>query len=504
MAGRAYRNYVFRAHAWIGLHLSLFLAFLFLTGTFLVAGLELQLVGQPQVWNSSPASERTATFGQLYDAFNDEYPLAAVSVIERQPRPWLGSQIVARMPWKETVSFWADPIDGTLVGASSIKGLHDFLRELHDNLLLKKQPAFLLVTSMSFVLLGMIVTGLINYRRFWKGLFRLPPKQSTRRIWLGSVHRLAAVWAVPMLFIMALTSFVFFLDGLGVRGSEPKPARATERSAALPDGFDGATIDKAEAVARGALPGFQPRFVVLPGWPAGGIEFFGEHADALTSLGIYRVAVDPANFEVLGAFEPSDIRGIARIRPIVTMLHYGTWGHAFSRVLWILFGLAAFGIALTGVLIFAARRSPLPAQTTMRGSLRRVWRGLGIMRWVYLLLVIAIASAAFYTYSPAFTQQVRLLPTSPNKAVQLLAKRPLRAGEAYSLTMRVTDADVKTATLQLNTGAEQPVMLNAGDGARAGKVKIRPETGENTILLRLTGADGETRRLIYELGRPVW
>ncbi len=504
MTGRAFRNYVFRVHAWIGLHLSMFLAFLFLSGTFLVAGLELQLAGQPQVWNTSPMSERTATFGQLYDAFDAEYPLAAVSVIEKQPRPWLGSQIIARMPWKETVSFWTDPVDGTLVGASSIKGLHDFLRELHDNLLLKKQSAFLLVTSMSIALLGMLVTGLINYRRFWKGLFRLPPKQSTRRIWLGSIHRLAAVWTVPMLLIMALTSFVFFLDGVGIRGSEPDPARAAERSAALPDGFDGDTIDRAEAVARGALPGFEPQFVVLPSWPAGGIEFFGDHADSLMSLGVYRVAVDPTNLKVLGAFVPSDIKGIARIRPIVTMLHYATWGRAFSRVLWIVFGLTAFGIALTGVLIFAARQSAVPAPAGVRGSLRRIWRGLGVMRWGYLLLVLAIATASFYTYSPAFAPPVRLLPASPDKSVQILAKRPLRAGEAYSLTLRITDPDVKTATLQLNAGPEQPAMLKAGDGARTGRTDIRPETGDNTVLLRLNGADGATRTLIYKLGRPVW
>ena len=504
MTARAFRNYIFRTHSWVGLHFSLFLAFLFLSGTLLVAGLELQLVGQPKVWNMSPAAERTATFGQLYDAFEAEYPLATVSVIEKRPRPWLASQIIARMPWRETVSFWVDPVDGTLVGASSTKGLHDFLRELHDNLLLKKQPAFLLVTSMSIVLLVMSVTGLVNYRRFWKGLFRLPPKQTTRRIWLGSVHRLAAVWVIPMLFIVALTGFVFFLDGLGVQGSEPEAARAAERSSALPDGFNGDTIDRAEAVARSALPGFEPRFVVLPGWPTGGMEFFGDHADSLMSIWVYRVAVDPTNLEVLGAFAPSDVKGIARIRPLVTMLHYGTWGGMFSRAIWILFGLAAFGIALTGMLIFASRRSSVPALADMHGPLRRFWRGLGIMRWGYLVLVLAITMAAFYTYSPAFERQIRLQPGSPDELVQLLAKRSLRAGEAYSLTVRVADPDVTSATLQLNAGPEQTVLLQAGDGALAGKADILPSIGENTISLRLNGADGETRSLTYTLGRPVW
>lgn len=504
MASRAFRNYVFRTHAWIGLNVSLFMAFLFLSGTFLVVGLELQLVGQPKVWNTLPTSERTATFGQLYDGIMAEHPLVAISQIEKQTRPWLASRIIARTPSKETLSFWGDPVDGTMVGVSGMKGLHDFLLDLHENLLIKRQPAVLLATSMSTALLVLLVTGLINYRRFWKGLFRFPPRQATGRMWLGSAHRLAAVWSLPMLFIIAVTSFVFFLEELGVPGSQPVPALAVERPVALPDGFDGAALDRIEAVARAALPNFQPQSVVLPIWPEGGIEFYGNNPDSLTSLGVYRVAVDPVTQEILGAFAPTDIKGLARIRPLVTMLHFGTWGHAASRGLWIVFGFAAFAIALTGVLIFAARQPSASTEAQMPGPLRRIWQGLGVLRWAYLLLVLAIAMAGIYTYSPAFQRPVRLQPVSPDASVYLLAKRAQRAGKAYPLTLQITDPKVKNATLQLNAGPEQHVALRADDGTRAGTATVQLDVGGNTVLIRLEDEDGEIRKVTYKLGRPPW
>ncbi len=502
MARRAFRNFVFRTHTLVGLHISIFMAFLFLTGTILVAGLELQLATQPKVWTTAPLAERTASFGTLYDAVLAEYPEATVSVVEKRPRPWLASQIVARTATNETLSFWADPADGTLLGASFMHGLHDFLREMHDNLLLKKQPAFLLVTSMSIVLLAMIVSGLVTYRRFWRGFLRRPQGAAGTRGWLGGAHRLAAVWVVPMLIVTALTGFVFFLDGLGIRGTEPEPARAAERAALLPEGFDGATLDRADAAARAAMPGFQPRFAVLPGWRGGGIEFYGDHADSLISMGKHRVAVDPATMDILGAFVPSDITGMARIRPIVTMLHYGTWGGAVSRGLWIVFGLGAFGLALSGMLIFAARQPA--AQAGNAGPLRRVWRGLGITRWAYLALALAMTMAAVYVYSPAFDGPVRLRAEAPDDTVELLAGRALRAGRAYPLTLRVRDPAVTAATVTLNAGEEQPVGLKPDEEAQTGSATIRPAAGGNTLTLRLTGDGGGGRSVTYHLGRPVW
>lgn len=505
MTRRVFRNYIYRAHTWIGLHISVFLAFLFLTGAILVVALELQLVTQPKAWNTLPPSERTVTFGQIFDTVKAEHPLAAISVIEKRPRPWLASQVDTRMPWGETVTFWADPTDGTLVGASRTDGLHRFIRELHDNLLLKVHPVYLFVTSMSVILLVMIVTGLINYRRFWKGLFRWPSRQSTRRIWLGGAHRLMAVWALPLVLIIALTSFIFFLEGLGAQGSEPEPAQPMTRSAMLPDGFDGDTIDKAETVAREALPGFQPLVVLLPNRADSGLVFYGDHIDSPISLGAHRVVIDPANLDVLGAFLPAETTGLARIRPIVIMLHFGTWGGVFSRVLWICLGLAAFGVALTGALIFAARQSSVPTQASRPGSLRRIWRGLGITRWAYLLLVSGIIAAAAYTYSPAFERPVRLYPTEASEApVQVLAEHSLREGTVYPLTLHVADLNVETATVQLNAGPPQPVALHAEDGGHAGRVEIHPEADSNTVLVRLNDSNGELWTLTYLLGRPVW
>ncbi|WP_420587394.1 PepSY-associated TM helix domain-containing protein [Ruegeria sp.] len=394
--GRQFRSLTFTVHKWLGLHLSLFMAFLFLTGSVLVVASELELVFRPNVWTTVQDQERTASFGTIYDTVKSTDSVRAINVIEKYPGAWLTDKVYVATSEGPKV-MWTDPTSGAVVDTTQVVGFRSVLRDLHDNLLLDHRVGYLLVSGISILMLGLIVSGLISYRRFWKGFLRRPSDRAGRRGYLGGLHRLLAVWSGVLMLLIAVSSFVFFLGGLGISGKTAAPGPAQERTEVLPADFAGARIDQAEAIARTALPGFEPSVMVPPRNPRGGIVFSGSWDGGPPLLGAARVVIDPVTMEVMAALTPSDNTGIARLKPLIDKLHFGTWGGLFSKLLWLGFGLAGFGVALSGMMTFAARQSgPLSGDA---GVMRQVWSGLGLFRWVYALLALGIFAAASYHYA---------------------------------------------------------------------------------------------------------
>jgi len=394
--GRQFRNLTFTVHKWLGLHLSLFMAFLFLTGSVLVIASELELIFRPNVWTTVQEQDRTASFGTIYDTVKSSETVRAINVIEKHPGAWMADKVYVGTSQGPKV-IWTDPTNGAVVDTTSVFGFRSVLRDLHDNLLLDHRIGYLLVSGISILMLGLIMSGLLSYRRFWKGFFRRPSDRSGKRGYLGGLHRLLAVWSGILMLVIAISSFVFFLGGLGIDGRTAAPGPAQERAAVLPAGFGAARIDQAEAVARSAMPGFDPSVMVPPRKPRDGIVFSGPWDGGSALMGVARVVIDPVTLEVIAALTPSDNTGIARFKPLIDKLHFGTWGGLFSKLLWVVFGMAGFGVAVSGMLTFAARQAgPASGET---GAIRLVWSGLGLFRWAYVLLVLGILAAAFYHYA---------------------------------------------------------------------------------------------------------
>ncbi len=395
---RKIRNRLFTFHTWLGLHLSIFFAFMFLTGTLLVFGNELESIARPAVWTTISQKERTASFGMIYDSIKKAHPDSTILAIEKRPAPWFVDRTYSRTERGKNVSYWTDPKTGDVVQETADTNFRNILRDLHDTFLTTKRPVYLLICASSVLLLFQAVSGLITYRRFWKGLFRWPNRSGGLRPWAGGTHRLLAVWAVPLLVITAITSFYFLLFDLGFDGTTPKPLPPADRETALPGGFNSATIDAAEEKARAALPDFKPAVLIIPGHKYGSLNFVGHQAGFSEFSGASTVSIDPGTLEILGAFTPDDSGGMARWLHLMEVLHFGTWGGTFSKVIWFLLGLTAFGVACSGALIFAAKLTP---NATNFGPVRRIWRGMGLLRWAYLVLLLGILIVAYMRFSPA-------------------------------------------------------------------------------------------------------
>lgn len=499
---RKLRNRLFTLHTWLGLHFSIFFFFLFLTGSLLVVGNELESIPRSAVWTTAAKADRTASFGTIYDGIKDAYPESDIQVITKRPTPWFVDRSTGHTGWGEQIDFWTDPKTGAVVETTRRPGFQTILREFHVKLLSGQHIIYVAVTATSIVLLYQIVSGLITYRRFWKGFFRWPNSASGLRPWAGGMHRLTAIWATPLLLLSAATAFFFLLHETVLDGTRPKPQPPTPRETALPAGFTAATLDMAEARAREAFPGFEPQALALPGKKSESFKFSGYLPGVPHIRGFSTVVIDPETLGILGAFTPNDSTGMARWRPMVDELHYGFWGGAFSRALWLVFGLVATGIAFTGAVIFAARLAP---EDPRRGFLGRIWRGLGIFRWAYVLLLIGVLLGGYVNLGPPSYRTTRVFPEdAPNAVARLLLKEPLRRSTPIDVELRVGEPGISAAQIEINGEASGPIDLNPGKGAAWARFRLDPPDKEIDVVAHLIKPDGSERSVTFRLGRPIW
>lgn len=499
---RKIRNSLFKLHTWLGLHLSLFFTFMFFTGTLLVAGFELESIGRPNIWTTIDKEERTASFGMIYDGIKEAHPESGIFLMIKRPTPWFVDRTFGRTGWGENVSFWTDPVTGAVIEETRPNGFRDILRDLHDTFLTENRVVFMLVSATSVILLFQIISGLITYRRFWKGFFRWPSRATGLRTWAGSTHRLTALWSAPLLILTAVTSFYFLLGSLGFESTRPQPKPPVPRETVLPGNFGSDLIDQAEARARDALPGFDPFVMFLPDKPTGAFGFTGHVAGQSDFFGPGNVSIDPVTLEVLGAYTANEISGLAYWKPLMDMLHFGTWGEAFSMALWIILGLITTGVAATGALIFAARIAP---EAMQYGPLRRIWCGMGWTRWVYLLMMMGILATAFVRFGPNTHAKSGVFAIdAPPSVVWMFMHAPLRRDVPLGVELRISEPNVEAASVEINGNGSQSLELVRNGETATASFQFVPSDIGNTIVAHLRKPDEEGKTVTFRLGQPLW
>ena len=521
MSARGVRSLLFRLHKWLGLQLIILFAILFATGTLLVVSDEMEALIHPQIWAGAPPEGGAASFGEIYDKVQAAYPAGTIWVVQRQPQPWLADRTYLTTGWGEKVVVWTDPATAAVRTVTADRDLRAVLRDLHDSLLVPGRApgrlAFIAVAATGWFLLYSVVSGLIAYRRFWKGFFRWPTRALGVRGYQGGLHRLLGLWGSVFLLIIAVTSIYFMANGLGFMGREAGFAPAAARETARPAGLDGALVDAAEARARAALDGFRPTTLVLPGRVGDGLRFSGYAGGDGAMRGDSTVSVDPVTRAVLGVVGPAQRSGLAAIRAPMDALHFGDWSGALSRALWVVFGLAGLWLLLSGARVHVARSAHLPGADPALGPWRRFARGLGPLRWADMGLVAAVVALLVLDLGPWSARPAWIAPAADpgldaalRDGVSMRIDKPMRAGKSMHLTVFLAGDLARAAVVEEGGGSggnpggggELARAEDLGDGGRfAFSAPVR--AGDNRFVLRLTRADGGEADVVFDLGAPI-
>jgi uncharacterized iron-regulated membrane protein len=357
---RKSNRYWFVLHSWLGLKLSLFMSFVLVTGTLAVFSSEMDWATHASMRvEPRPASER-ASWGELHAAARAAYPDWSIYNLAEPIDPWFAAQAYGGTPEGRTRLIDIDPYTAEVRGDRHWLSFHRFFRNTHRHLMLPTTWGVPIVSALSFVLLGSMITGILVYKKFWRGLFQVPRRGNARRL-NGDLHRLCGAWTLWFIPVIALTGLFYFAESLGWQappfGHIPPIANPVANPVANPDvTLDAAAIDAMAAEARRVLPGLHIANM-LPPRKAGEPLVFQGYTDStwLVRPRASYVAFNPASGEAIASHRSRDAGLHQRISEMADPLHFGYFGGLPTKVIWFVFGAAMSALSITGIVIYGKR-----------------------------------------------------------------------------------------------------------------------------------------------------
>jgi uncharacterized iron-regulated membrane protein len=400
---------VFMVHSWLGLSFCLLLSVILLSGTLSVFRDEIDWLIYPQV-RVSPALQR-AGLDQVLATVRSAHPdmglLGHLPAQGAGPRTALN--IIGVSPQDGVRRIWVDPYRGVVQGTTPFMTVGYFIGQFHSFLLVPTW-GYVIVTSFSFFMLASLVTGLLTYRKFWRGFFRVPRRRNLRTL-MGDLHRLGGVWSIAFLAIMIVTGTFYFWIRVGEpllgfpklihEHTHPSIAEeALDRMGPTAPGTQ--SLDRLAQVVRAEFPGFEIRHVELPRLHGAPVTFGGNTGEFF-GPNLSEVFVDPYGGKILGADLSRDGFSSSFVRVLADALHFGDFAGLVSKAFWFLFGLVTTGLAISGVIVFWKRSARSTGhERYARG--RRLWNvlkpwggAMGFLKPVNLAVVVLAVAASVMT-----------------------------------------------------------------------------------------------------------
>lgn len=389
----------FDLHAWLGLKLSIAMTLVLVTGTLAVFSSELDWLTHASMRVNPQPEQARASWGELYDAVRQAYPDWSLQYMSEPIDAWFTAGIHAVTEEGTRRLIDIDPYTATVTGDRNWLSFHRFFRNTHRHLMLPVRYGVPLVSAMSLILLGSMVTGLLVYKKFWRGFFK-KPRTRNGRIFNGDLHRLLGLWTLWFFPVIALTGIFYLAESLGWRA-----APFGEIGPALGEAYElnGAELDAMASQAKKIIPDLDIAIVLPPTQPGDPLVFQG-YSDAtwLVRPRASYVAFDPATQALLGQHRSADATLHQRISEMADPLHFGYFGGLWTKFIWFGFGATMSALSITGIIIYGKRllgsgglrkRQVAMAKEPRVGQAawwQLAWQGMGLYRWIGILGMVSV------------------------------------------------------------------------------------------------------------------
>jgi uncharacterized iron-regulated membrane protein len=369
-------------HQWVGLKLSLFMAFIMFTGTLAVVSHEIDWLLQPSLRVTPASAAGPVAWTSIAENAARHPGVAKVRSMEAPVASVFAVKVTVEDAAGELFYLHAHPATGTIQGEGPWVGAQRVLRNMHRHLNLPTRIGVPIVAFLGVLLLVSLVTSLVVYKKWWRG-FTKPLRNRDARTWWGDFHRLSGVWSLWFVALMALTSTWYFAESLGL---DAPPSPRVKLDAPVKPGVQG--YAPAFAAAQAAFPGLDVRRVLLPGEESAVLQLHGDYKAVLVRPRANAVWVDPATTEVLLTTDGRDMNLHQRIGEMADPLHFGDFGGYWTKVPWFLFGLLLTGLSLSGAAIYSLRIARTRGgEARLAQAFAGMWRDLPRWRWVSAALV---------------------------------------------------------------------------------------------------------------------
>ncbi|MEH6358351.1 MAG: PepSY-associated TM helix domain-containing protein [Pseudomonadales bacterium] len=400
----------YRWHSFSGLSLSILLFFISATGTLAVLSHEIDWLFNSALRIAPQSETAELSWAALYGKASHAYPNARISSITAPINTGFAAEVLAVKPDGKRFRIYLNPYTNQVTGIGRWMNWQRYLRQFHRHLMLPTTLGVTLVSSTSLLLLISFLTGIVNYRRWWKGFASVPRKNNKRLFW-GDMHRLLGVWSLAFILLISVTGLWYLGERWGLAAQYPDNDRQV-----MPDGYDEQWREQITPQLLQSLqdkvtllyPTLVVRQLQLPDFSltklsSTAILFRGQADAVLVRDRANHVAFDIYTEKHLAIRKGTSLDVHVRLSEAADPLHFGTFWGLKSKIAWFLFGLVLTALIVTGIYIYSLRMlKETTKQSSLSGPKKRLisdnttvvslkalaWRGMGCGAWVGIVLVV--------------------------------------------------------------------------------------------------------------------
>ena len=369
----------FLVHSWLALPIWFFVLIVCVTGTLAVVSQEIVWLANPDIRASKPSDDaQPLSFDQVIAAIKRDEPKAIVQSIIRPDESHFALSVGLSYPDGRSVEVYANPYTGAIQGISPSFNFQQFTRALHGWWLVPFTNGYswgwYLVSALGLPLLASLITGLVVYKRFWKGFLRptLRVRHGARIFW-GDFHRLSGIWSIWFIAVISITGTWFLIEAvLGDNqisiSSEPiVPVIARDKVPLSAPGVPAPMIpiDKAIDIAAERIPGLDASFVFMPSNAYSHLQIGGR---GWYPLMFQTAQLNPYDGEIAVSNLLSDRTPLEFVTESMRPLHTGDFGGLWIKLIWAFFGLVLSMMVLSGLLIWTKRTALATANALKRSN----------------------------------------------------------------------------------------------------------------------------------------
>ncbi|WP_425929952.1 PepSY-associated TM helix domain-containing protein [Pseudomonas sp. NyZ201] len=368
----------FLVHSWLALPIWFFVLIVCVTGTLAVVSKEIMWLAYPEMRATAPSEDaRRLSFEEIKDHLAQKHPEAIIAALYQPDGDYFALNATISLPGGRTSMAYVNPYSGEIQGFAPSFDFRRFTRALHGWWLIPATNGhswgWYLVSFLGLPLLGSLVTGLVVYKRFWKGFFNpvLRLRHGARIFW-GDLHRLSGIWSIWFIATISITGTWFLVQALlednQVSISSYSPATLVMAHNSVPLTANGEpppmiSLDRAVAIAREKIPSLDTSNIIMPSNTYGTLQVGGRSWYPLIPQ---LVDIHPYTGEIAASRLLSDRTGVELLTESMRPLHTGDFGGFWIKAIWAFFGLVLSLMVLSGLLIWTKRTALATAAALKR------------------------------------------------------------------------------------------------------------------------------------------
>ncbi|MDD1508563.1 PepSY-associated TM helix domain-containing protein [Pseudomonas sp. CNPSo 3701] len=367
----------FLVHSWLALPIWFFVLIVCVTGTLAVVSQEIVWLANPDVRASKPSDDaELLTFGQVLAEIKKAEPDLVVQSITRPDESHFALTARVSYPDGSNPTIYVNPYTGAIQGVSPEFDFRQFTRALHGWWLVPFTNGFswgwYLVSMMGIPMLLSLITGLVVYKKFWKGFFkpRLRFNQGARIFW-GDFHRLSGIWSIWFIAVVSITGIWFLIQAIlfdnqisiSTEGVPAVVAREDVPIVRPGEPIPMLDVDEAARIAIGKVPSLDVSFTRLPSNAYDHISVGGR---GWYPLMMQSASINPYTGEVAQQRLLEDRSKLEFVTESMRPLHTGDFGGLWVKMIWFFFGLVLSMMVLSGLLIWTKRTAQATAKVIKR------------------------------------------------------------------------------------------------------------------------------------------